>query len=389
MPIYKFTGYTPDGSEKKGTIEAEGVKDAVVKLKLEGVLPRDIHSLAPSARSRFFLRDRAEKLSQVTRQLSILLAAGVPLNEALRSLADENEGYWKTLLINIRDAIASGSGLSRALDEHRDIFPEFYVRMVHAGETGGMLDDVLLKLADFLEKEIAIRSRVSHAMVYPVFMFGIGVIVLSFVFTFVVPKIVVIFENAKTSLPFITKVLIFISNVFHSYWWLLLAAILGLYYFFRKLKRTKPEKLDVLFLKIPLTRSLYIARFTRIFGFLLSGGIPLLKSLDLAAKSTGNSILKNDLTGAAKKITEGAGVSASLTTLPPVLRQMIATGEKTGKLAELLDRAADAYEEDFSKKVQTALTLLEPSMIVFMGVIVGFIVFAVLLPLFQMNQLIK
>jgi general secretion pathway protein F len=389
MPIYKFTGYTPDGSEKKGTIEAEGIKDAVVRLKLEGVLPRDIHSLAPSARSRFFLRDRAEKLSQVTRQLSILLAAGVPLNEALRSLADENEGYWKTLLINIRDAIASGSGLSRALDEHRDIFPEFYVRMVHAGETGGMLDDVLLKLADFLEKEIAIRSRVSHAMVYPVFMFGIGVIVLSFVFTFVVPKIVVIFENAKTSLPFITKVLIFISNVFHSYWWLLLAAILGLYYFFRKLKRTKPEKLDSLFLKLPLTRSLYIARFTRIFGFLLSGGIPLLKSLDLAAKSTGNSILKNDLTGAAKKITEGAGVSASLTTLPPVLRQMIATGEKTGKLAELLDRAADAYEEDFSKKVQTALTLLEPSMIVFMGVIVGFIVFAVLLPLFQMNQLIK
>ncbi|MGE5894881.1 MAG: type II secretion system F family protein [bacterium] len=389
MPIFKFIGYGSDGSERKGTIEADGIKDAILRLRQDGVLAKDVHALAPSGKGRFFFRDRASRLSQVTRQLSILLAAGVPLNEALRSLGEENTGHWRTLLIDLWDSLASGSSLSRAMEEHRDVFPEFYIRMVQAGETGGMLDDVLMKLADFLEKEIAIRSKVSHAMIYPLFMFSIGIIVLSFVFTFVVPKIVVIFENAKTSLPLVTRALILISTLFHSYWWLMIAVALGAYAVFRKMKRANPERFDAVLLRIPVLRTLLIARFTRIFGFLLSGGIPLLKSLDLAAKSTGNAVLRNMLSEASKKITEGTGVAASLTTLPPVLRQMIATGEKTGKLPELLGRAADAYEEDFSKKVHTMLALLEPSMTVFMGVIVGFIVFAVLLPLFQMNQLIR
>lgn len=389
MPIFRFTGYSPDGSERKGTIEAEGIKDAIVKLRLDGVLPKDVKSLAPTEKRRFSFGNKAEKLSQLTRQLSILIAADVPLNEALRSLADENTGYWKTLLVDLRDRIASGSSLSRAMEEHGEFFPEFYIRMVHAGETGGMLDDVLLKLADFLEKDISIRSKVSHAMVYPLFMFCIGVIVLSFVFAFVVPKIVTIFRDAKTALPFITKVLLFISGMFHSYWWLIIIVGVGAYYGGKRYKERNPEKIDALFLKIPVMRSLYISRFTRIFGFLLSGGIPLLKSLDLSARSSGNAVLKRDLSSAAKKITEGQGVSASLETLPPVLRQMIATGEKTGRLPDLLQKAADAYEEDFSKKVQTMLSLLEPSMIVIMGLVVGFIVFAVLLPMFQMNQLIK
>jgi len=389
MPIFRFSGYTPDGSERKGTIEAEGIKDAIVKLKLDGILPKDVQNVAPAAKRSLFTRDKTNKLSQLTRQLSILVAADVNLNEALRSLADENTGYWKGLLIDLRDRIASGSSLSRAMEEHGEFFPEFYIRMVHAGETGGMLDDVLLKLADFLEKDMSIRSRVSHAMVYPLFMFSIGVIVLSFVFTFVVPKIVTIFRDAKTALPLITRILLLVSDIFHSYWWAIIIMILGAYYGVKRYRQIHPEKVDILFLKVPVTRSLYISRFTRIFGFLLSGGIPLLKSLDLAARSTGNAVLRKDLSEASKKITEGAGVSAALETLPPVLRQMIATGEKTGRLPDLLHRAADAYEEDFSKKVQTMLSLMEPAMIVAMGLVVGFIVFAVLLPLFQMNQLIK
>jgi general secretion pathway protein F len=165
--------------------------------------------------------------------------------------------------------------------------------------------------------------------------------------------------------------------------------IVGLFYVIKRIRRTKPEIFDSFLLKVSLSRSLYISRFTRIFGFLLSGGIPLLRSLDLAAKSTGNTVLRSTLHDAAEKISEGGGVAASLSKLPPVLRQMIATGEKTGELPKLLDRAADAYESDFSKKVNFMLSLLEPLMIIIMGGIVGFIVLSVLLPIFQMNQLIK
>lgn len=389
MPIFKFSGYRGDGSTRKGTIEADGIKDAIMKLKQDGILAREVRAVSPSTERRLFRGGRRERLSQITRQLSVLLAAEVPLSEGLKSLAEENTGYWRALIIGLRDAIASGASLSRAMEEHPEVFPEFYVRMVHAGETGGMLDDVLMKLADFLEKDIAIRSKVSHAMVYPLFMLSIGIIVLSFIFTFVVPKIVVIFASAKASLPFITQVLIFISTVFNSYWWLLVAMAIGAYVLLRRMRRVNPEKFDEFALKIPVTRSLLVARFTRVFGFLLSGGVPLLKSLDLAGKSTGNAVMQKSFTQASKKITEGTGISASLTGLPPVLRQMIATGERTGRLHELLERAADAYEEDFSKRVQTMLAFLEPSMIVIMGLIVGFIVFAVLLPLFQMNQLIR
>lgn len=388
MPIYKFTGFTSDGSEKKGTIEADGLKDAVIKLKHEGVLPKEIHSDSPRGK-KIFSRSRAEKLAQITRQLAILIASGVSANDSLRSLSEENVGYWKALLVDIRESLKSGASLSKSFERHADIFPEFYIRMVQAGEAGGMLDEVLMRLADFLEKDMTLRSRVSHALVYPLFMFSIGIIVLSFVFSFVVPKIVVIFENAKTSLPFVTVVLLTISRIFESYWWLMIGMITGIVLAINKIRKTKPGIIDSFLFTLPLLRSLYIARFTRIFGFLLSGGIPLLRSLDLAAKSTGNSVLRKILHDAAEKISEGGGVAASLGKLPPVLRQMIATGEKTGELPELLSRAADAYENDFSKKVQLMLSLLEPSMIVVMGLIIGFIVFSVLLPIFQMNQLIR
>ncbi len=389
MPIFRFTGFSPDGTEKRGTIEADGLKDAVVKLKQDGILPKDLKSQSVAQKRRLFVRDRTDKLVQITRQLSILISSGVSVNDSLKSLSDENSGYWRSILVDLRESLSSGAGLARSMEAHKEIFPEFYISMIHAGETGGMLDSVLVRLSDFLEKEMSIRSKVSHAMTYPLFMFSIGVIVLSFIFSFVVPKIVVIFENAEASLPFATVVLLSISNLFHSYWWILLALIMGLFFAIKRSREKKPEILDSLLLKFPLTRSLYISRFTRIFGFLLSGGISLLKALDLAARSTGNTVLKDILSGAAAKITEGSSVAASLDQLPPVLRQMIATGEKSGELPKLLDRAADAYEEEFSKRVQTMLSLLEPSMIVIMGLVVGFIVFAVLLPIFEMNQLVR
>jgi len=390
MPIFKYTGYTSDGSFEKGVVEADNEQDAVLKLKdIKKILPKDIKRVTPGGKTKFFHRDKSKELELVTRHLSILAASGVSISDSLSSLSDEYTGYFKNILIDLKESISRGTSLSKAMGSYREIFPEFYIMMVHAGETGGMLDDVLMKLSDFLEKESDIKKKVSTALVYPVFMISIGFIVLSFIFAFVVPKIVVIFENSKAALPFITIVLLKMNSMVQSFWWLFIIIAIGLFFYIRKIIEKKPEVFDSFWLRIPLTRSLYLTRFTRILGFLLTGGVPLIHSLELAAGSAGNSVLKKNIQEASAKITEGIGIANALITFPPVLRQMIATGEKTGRLPILLEKAADVYENEFTKRVQVMLSILEPSMIVIMGIIVGFIVFAVLLPIFQMNQLIR
>ena len=263
--------------------------------------------------------------------------------------------------------------------------------MVAAGEASGNLDKVLSRLADFLEAQGNLKSKVRTSMVYPVFMICVGFIVLSFLFTFVIPKITRIFKDTESALPFITVVLITISDIFQNYWWLLIGMLLGGVFGFRRLKEKNRLFIDRLILRLPgnIIQSLYFGRFTRTLGFLLEGGLPVLRALELAAKSIGNKVLEQKVTEAGKRVAEGARLSASLDGFPPVLLQLISTGERSGQLVEILKNAADSYEEEFSRRVQKALSLLEPAMILFMGFIVGLIVLAVLLPIFQLNQLIK
>ncbi|HSB31912.1 MAG TPA: type II secretion system F family protein, partial [Candidatus Sulfobium mesophilum] len=287
--------------------------------------------------------------------------------------------------------VSAGASLSRALEAHPGLFPEFYINMVAAGEQSGTLDRVLIRVADFLEKQASIQSKLRAAMIYPVFMASVGFVVMSFLFTFVVPKIVKIFENSKSALPFITVVLIKVSNLFVNYWWLVIILAVGLVMAIRRLREKHGRYLDDLKLRLPgnVLQSLYFGRFARTLGFLLGGGLPMLRSLELSAKSTGNIVIGERIRQAAKSVAEGARLSASLEGFPPVLLQLIATGEKSGSLAEVLNKTADSYEEDFERRVQRALALLEPSMILLMGLVVGFIVLAVLLPMFQLNQLVK
>jgi general secretion pathway protein F len=263
--------------------------------------------------------------------------------------------------------------------------------MVAAGEQSGTLDRVLTRVADFLEKQASIQSKLRAAMVYPIFMACVGFIVMSFLFTFVVPKIVKIFENSKSALPFITVVLIKVSNLFVNYWWLIIIFGIAFVITIRRFRERHGRYLDALKLRLPgsVLQSLYFGRFARTLGFLLGGGLPMLRALELSAKSTGNVVIAEKIRAAAKSVAEGARLSASLEGFPPVLLQLIATGEKSGSLVEVLNKTADSYEEDFERRVQKALALLEPSMILLMGLVVGFIVLAVLLPMFQLNQLVK
>jgi general secretion pathway protein F len=391
MPVFHYKGYKPDGSRASGVIEAEGLQDAIASVKALGVYPKNVGEYSHERR-RFTIGGGDDTLlPHITRQLSILIAAGVPLIEALRSLSEENNGFWRGVLVEIRENVSGGASLSRALGSHAKVFPEFYIHMVAAGEQSGALDKVLIRVADFLEKQSAVRSKIRLAMTYPLFMTAVGFVVMSFLFTFVVPKIVKIFENTKSALPFITVVLIWISNLFVNYWWVLAMCAAAAAFSRKRLIEKHSRRIDAMKLRLPggVMQSLYFGRFARTLGFLLEGGLPMLRSLELAAKSTGNVIIEEKVTEAAKRVAEGGRLSASLDGFPSVLLQLIATGEKSGTLAGILRNAADSYEEDFERKVQKLLSLLEPSMILVMGLIVGFIVLAVLLPMFQLNQLVK
>ena len=391
MPIFQYSGYNTDGSEVAGTIEANSQKDAVLRLQESGLYPKKVRESVYHEKAGLFHRTDTDFLPSVTRQLSTLLSSGVTLMEALTAIADENTGFWKNLLITIKEKVAAGASFSKALEECDHIFPEFYVNMVAAGETSGTLDKVLIRLADFLETQTSLKSKVRTSMVYPVFMICVGFIVLSFLFTFVIPKITKIFKDTESALPLLTVVLIAISDIFQHYWWLLIGLLLSGIFGFRRLKEKNRPLIDRLILRLPgkIMQSLYYARFTRTLGFLLEGGLPVLRALELSAKSIGNTMLQIKVIEAAQRVAEGVRLSASLEGFPPVLLQLISTGERSGQLVGILKNAADSYEEEFSRRVQKTLAFLEPAMILIMGLIVGLIVLAVLLPIFQLNQLIK
>ncbi len=236
----------------------------------------------------------------MTRQLSTLISSGVPLLEALRSLSDEQKGFWKTMLVDIKERIAGGiESLKGAWKSIRKYFPEFYVNMVAAGEASGNLDNILTRIADFLEAQDNLKSKVRTSMVYPVFMICISFIVLSFLFAFVMPKITRIYKDTQSALPLLTVVLIWVSEIFQRYWWLLIGLLLGGLYSLRELREKKRVFLDRMILRIPgnILQSLYFGRFARTLGFLLEGGLPMLSSLELSAKSIGNKVIEHERSG--------------------------------------------------------------------------------------------
>lgn len=398
MPTFKYKAYNTGGRPVEGTIDASGVRDAVQTLKNTGLFPAEVSESAVG-KKRLFSRISSKDLALVTRQLSTLLSSGTALSEAL-SVLGENTGNpeMQSILSRINESVAQGSSLARALDAHPKVFSPFYRGLVGAGEESGSLDKVLPRLADYMEARARITAEVKTALTYPALMVLVGVGILSFLFAFVIPKITRMFEESQGSLPIITKVLIAVSALFRNYLPLVAGAVFVCAWALRRYFRSEKGRAqkDALILRVPLAGRLlshfYIANMSNTLGSLLKGGVQMLKALEITKEVVDNAVFTRVLDSAIRDCAGGAPLSSSLKrhrVIPPIVAHMVSVGERSGNLDEMLLKTAEAYELEFNSGVKKALSLLEPILILVMGLAVGFIVLAILLPIFELNQIIR
>lgn len=399
MPTFRYEGYRSDGARNGGTIDAPTEQDAIRSLKEQGVYLTSLSRLQEGGRFSLRRRVTTGDLALFTRRLATLTAAAVPLLDSLSLLTEqERNPELKRVLGRVRDRVREGESLRVALGREPGVFSESYVAMVGAGETGGALDRVLDRLAAFLEDQERVRGTVSAAMAYPLLMALVGIGVMIFLLSFVIPKIVTVFSQNRGTLPLVTRITIACSRFFSRWWWLVVSGGVASLPLLRRAMRAPSIRagVDRLLLRLPLVgelmRTLILSRVARILAMLLTGGVPLVRALEIAAEVAANAVVRHDLQRVRQEVVEGRGIAASLgesPLFPPIMVQMIATGEKSGRLADLLESAGESLAREFDVALRKGMALLEPAMVLLMGVVVGFVVVSVLLPIFEMNQLIR
>ena len=425
MPVFEYRGLTPAGKQVKGLLEADSSRSLRQQLKRSGVFLTDVvaerESTAPArgkqngtavAQPKPSLGSREVQLGKLvrgrvtsddvaifTRQLSTLLHAGVTLVDGLTALVDQTEKErLKRIVSDVKTRVNEGSSLADALGQHGKVFGTLYVNMVRAGEASGALDAVLARLADFTEGQAKLRQKVLGTLIYPVIMTIIGIGILALLMTVVVPKVTKIFESMKVSLPWTTRLLIFTSNAFADFWWLIFPVAIGaVVAFFRWKASPKGRPVwDRFVLRAPvfgsLVRMLAIARFSRTLATLLRSGVPLLTSMDITKNVISNGVLSAVVENARDAIREGESIAGPLKRsgeFPPLVHHMIAIGERSGQLEEMLLNVADSYENQVSVRIGALTALMEPLIIVAMGVAVAFVAFSILMPILQLNTSIR
>lgn len=406
MPVFEYKALSAAGKAVQGLREAESPKALRAALKRDGVFLTEVLGEAQqqaqakrdvNVRRWVVGRVGAEDLSITTRQLAVLVHAGIPLVEALAALVEQVEHErLKRVVSDVRQRVNEGASLADALAAHPRVFSGLYVNMIRAGESSGALDVVLVRLADFTESQARLRAKIVATMIYPVAMLVIGTLVLSALFTVVIPKITKIFEDTKAVLPWTTRALIAFSSFMASWWWAALLLLgLGVWGFFRwKASAGGRARWDRFKLTVPvfgrLIRTIAIGRFSRTLATLLKSGVPLLAAMDIVKNVVGNVRLAEVIEQARASIQEGESIAAPLKRsgeFPPLVHHMVAVGERSGALEEMLGNVADAYEDQVETTVAALTSLLEPFMIVGMGVVVAFIVFSILMPILQINSL--
>lgn len=413
MPIFEYRAIDSKGKKIKGFVDADSIRVARAKLRENGYYPvevrEDVQIGSPRDRvssrglagaiNRLLGRVRLQDLSIMTRQLAILVDSGMPVAAALDALADQTENrYLKRVIASVRERVAQGNSLQKSLAEHPFVFSDLYVNMVGAGESTGTLGLILKRLADFIEKQVNLRNKIRATLAYPVFMVFVGGGILFFLITFVIPTVTRIFEETNQALPVPTVVLISISSFMRTYWWTLALGCAILLYFMKRYIRTERgrEWFDSVKLRIPLygaiLKRIALSRFARTLATALCSGIPILVSMDIVSRVVNNKVIEKAIMDAKVNLREGGDLASPLErsgVFPPMISKMIAIGESSGELESMLNKVADAYDNEVEAMVTGLTSMLEPVMIMVMGFVVGFIVLAILLPIFEMSQIVS
>ena len=408
MPVYNYSALDRRGKPARGIINADSARAARTKLRQSGLSPTELLETQEAEAQQqgrslrelsLFRRVRPQDITIMIRQLATLLAASLTVVDSLTALIEQTENpSLKKTLTQVRESVNEGSSLAAALDQHRRVFSSLFINMVRAGEASGALPIVLLRLADFSEHQLDTRKRITSKMYYPLFMVAIGSLVLLALLTYVVPTVTTVFANMRQTLPWPTVVLIAVSGFLRSFWWLLGIGIVCMVLLVQRYSRTArgTQRFDSWKIRAPvfgkLTLKLAMSRFTRTLGILLRSGIPVLDALDISSAVVNNTVLAHAITEAKEAIREGADIAGPLKAsgyFPPLVSHMISIGEKSGQLEEMLLRVADAYDNEVHTTVEGLTSLVEPVIIVVMAVVVFAIMLAVLLPIFEINSVVR
>jgi general secretion pathway protein F len=418
MPLYAWKGLDAGGKAINGTREADGPKGLRAVLRKDAVFLTEMREVVGGKQgaaaatggvpaktglnreidfARLFERVRPPEVAIFTRQLATLLKAGIPLAEGLSALAEQADNRkLQLILAGIRQRVNEGGALADALAQHPRVFPELYTNMVRSGEAAGNLDAVLDRLAQFLDDEIALRSKVASALTYPIIMLVLGAVVMGVLMVVVVPQIATVFEDSGKALPWNTRLLMLVAGLVGGYWWVVVPALVLLAVVLRRWARSTRGRavVDRLSLKAPvlgpLLRYVAVARFSRTLSTMLASGVPLLTALEIVKKVLNNTVLERVVEQSRDTIREGESIAATLKKsgeFPSMMCHMVAVGERSGQLESMLENVAVAYERDVETKVGRLTALLSPLMIVFMGIGVGFMVFSILGPIMDMQQI--
>ena len=406
MPIYEYTALNATGKRVKGLVDADTLRAARTKLRTQNIFPTDIKESNKAAKDNKqnvnnFLGDRVslKELTEATRLLATLANAGLPLVAALNALADQVESpTLKRIVVDIKERVEQGSSLAKALAAYPKVFPRLYMNMVQSGEASGTLDTILDNLADYYEAQMELRRKISSALFYPILMFGFCTLVVIGLVTFVVPNIVEIFIKQKIDLPLPTRAVIALSNALTGYWWaiigLIAISITLIRFYYRQPKGR--EWFDAKLLRAPLFGPIYkkiaTARVATTLGTLLNGGVELLQALDIVKNIVGNVHMRKALEEARDGVREGRSLAKEISKsgyFPNLLSQMVAIGEKSGKMENMLSKAGKSFTSEVNAAIAGLTSLIEPLMMIVLGGLVFSIVISVLMPMTKLMQAVR
>jgi type IV pilus assembly protein PilC len=404
MATYAFKALDLSGSPTKGEIDAADKQTVASQLRSKGLIVIDIEEQVSASAGDILARFRRVKpddLVIATRQLSTMVNSGMSLLRSLYVIEEQTENdKLRDVWIEVRKEVEAGLALSDSLRKHPDVFNDLYVAMVQAGETGGILDMTLTRVATQLEKDAALRRQIKAAMIYPAVIGGFALIVLVALVTFLVPVFEKIFDDFGGELPAITKFTVWLSHMFTQRWYVMIAVVFGVVWLFRYWKKTDRGRIqwDRIKLRFPvkigdIVQKVALARFSRTFSGLIAAGVPMLEAIDITGRTSGNRVIEMAMEDVRDSVKKGGSLTQPMVAVPeafPIMvTQMIGVGEETGALETMLSKVADFYEEQVEAAVKALTSILEPVMIVIVGGIVGFIVIAMYLPMFKVYDQIK